>query len=184
MTKKSGKITIRFAIPEDARGIAKVHVDVWRSRYKGIVPGDFLDNLSYEKRESNWKKILEKQDRDSMDFVATDEIGQIVGFSTVGPGRDKDIEFDGELWAIYLEDRFQGQGIGRDLFLASANWLKQKGYNSMYVWVLTENPTVNFYKKMGGKLISKKQIEIGKMLDEVSLGWSLSVLFKSSFLNF
>jgi len=41
---------IRKAKLDDATGIAKVHVDSWRTTYKGIIPDDFLNNLSYEQR--------------------------------------------------------------------------------------------------------------------------------------
>lgn len=40
---------IRQATAKDGRAIAEVHVDAWRSTYKGIVSDEFLENLSYEK---------------------------------------------------------------------------------------------------------------------------------------
>lgn len=43
----------------DAPGIAKVHVDSWRSTYKGIIPQSFLDGLSYEQRTKLWEKIFQ-----------------------------------------------------------------------------------------------------------------------------
>jgi hypothetical protein len=45
------KMVIRKADIKDIPGIAKVHVDSWRTTYKGIVPETFLDSLSYESRE-------------------------------------------------------------------------------------------------------------------------------------
>lgn len=41
----------RKAALEDAPGIANVHVDSWRSTYKGIVPDTYLASLSYENQE-------------------------------------------------------------------------------------------------------------------------------------
>lgn len=41
---------IRRAKLDDAQGIAKVHVNSWRTTYKDIIPNDFLDNLSVEQR--------------------------------------------------------------------------------------------------------------------------------------
>lgn len=32
-----------------------VHVDTWRSTYRGIGPQDFLDSLSDEKSKSMWR---------------------------------------------------------------------------------------------------------------------------------
>ncbi|EPZ52573.1 hypothetical protein [Alicyclobacillus acidoterrestris] len=41
--------TIRKAVPDDAAGVAKVHVDSWRTTYREIVNDEFLASLSYEK---------------------------------------------------------------------------------------------------------------------------------------
>jgi hypothetical protein len=43
-------LVIREAAPADAPGIARVHVDTWRTTYQGIVPDQFLARLSYEAR--------------------------------------------------------------------------------------------------------------------------------------
>src|SRR5918998_4172552 len=51
---------VREARPADAAGIARVHVDTWRTTYRGIVPDDHLDALSYEARERFWAGALER----------------------------------------------------------------------------------------------------------------------------
>lgn len=70
---------IRKAKLDDATGIAKVHVDSWKSTYKGIIPDDFLNNLSYERRTELWKKNIAKEDNHVV--VAENNEGQIVGFA-------------------------------------------------------------------------------------------------------
>jgi hypothetical protein len=35
-------VTIRRAVREDARAIARVHVDSWRTTYRGIVPEEHI----------------------------------------------------------------------------------------------------------------------------------------------
>jgi len=52
------KFNIRQADIADAKAIAKVHVDSWRTTYANIVPDDYLTNLSYESREHNWQKTI------------------------------------------------------------------------------------------------------------------------------
>ena len=44
-------VTVREAVPADARAIARVHVDSWRTTYRDIVPDSVLSQLSYEERE-------------------------------------------------------------------------------------------------------------------------------------
>jgi hypothetical protein len=51
-------MTVREAIYTDIPAIARVHVDAWRSTYKGIFSDEYLANLSYEKRERAWYEIL------------------------------------------------------------------------------------------------------------------------------
>ncbi|MFJ7661235.1 GNAT family N-acetyltransferase [Lysinibacillus sp. NPDC097162] len=90
---------IRKAIEPDAKAIAKVHVDSWRTTYANIVPDEYLINLSYENREQLWIKNISN---DAV-FVAENNEGQIIGFSSGGKERSgKYIEFEGELYAIYL----------------------------------------------------------------------------------
>lgn len=54
-------IHIRRAIEDDIQGIAKVHVDSWKTTYKGIFADEILDNIAYEKREKQWEDIFQKK---------------------------------------------------------------------------------------------------------------------------
>lgn len=51
--------TIRLAVPDDAAGIATVHVKTWQFAYKGQIPNSYLDSLSVEKRTETWRTQLE-----------------------------------------------------------------------------------------------------------------------------
>ncbi len=43
-------VIVREASLEDAPAIARVHVDTWRTTYRGIIPEDYLATLSYQQR--------------------------------------------------------------------------------------------------------------------------------------
>jgi GNAT superfamily N-acetyltransferase len=166
------EVIIRPARVEDAPGIARVHIDSWRTTYKSIVPDEVLENLSYEKREQGWRKWLNDPGGKNLYLVAEDEQGRIVGFVTGGPLRSDDSTYRSELYAIYLLKAFQGQGLGRRLMLALVERLVQAGMVSMLLWVLAENPSRGFYEAMGGQAVTTQPIEIGEvMLDEVAYGW-------------
>ena len=47
-------VKIRKADLANTKGIAKVHVDSWRTTYANILPEEYLQNLSYESREQIW----------------------------------------------------------------------------------------------------------------------------------
>jgi hypothetical protein len=44
-------MVIREAELSDAAAIARVHVDTWRSTYRGVIANDYLERLSYERAE-------------------------------------------------------------------------------------------------------------------------------------
>jgi L-amino acid N-acyltransferase YncA len=92
---------IRAAHLEDAPGIAHVHVDSWRTTYKGIMPDKTLANLSYEQRTQQWVTRLSKPHRET--FIPVAEDGQIVGFVSGGPVRsEQEALYKSELYAIYI----------------------------------------------------------------------------------
>jgi predicted N-acetyltransferase YhbS len=74
MTKST--IHIRTARPTDADAIASVHIDSWRTTYRGIIPDEYLDNMNVQARANFWRKELTAQDNPV--FVAEQE-GAIVG---------------------------------------------------------------------------------------------------------
>ena len=160
---------IRKAELKDITGIAKVHVDSWRTTYKGIVPDTYLDSLSYENREQIWKRGIEENHV----YIAENENNQIVGFATGGKERTRKYDgYKGELYAIYLLEAQQGKGLGQKLFKSVVNDLKEMKLNSMLIWALEENPACRFYEALGGKKIDTAKIEIdGQKLSEIAYGW-------------
>lgn len=165
---------IREATIDDAEGIASVHVDSWQTTYKGIISESFLSNLSVESRTKNWRWIFEHQSAHEKVFVAEDGDGRIVGFSTGGPNRNDEFVHEGEIYAIYLLRAYQGLGIGKLLFHAAVEALRNTGYSSFMLWVLEDNPTVRFYKNQGGQEIGRKAIVIGEdHLVEIAMGWDI-----------
>jgi len=164
---------IKDATINDASGIAKVHIDSWKSTYSNdLLPQAYLDNLDYEARTNRWKEILSQLDKKSHCHIATNQ-DQIIGFCCGGPNRDDDINYDSEIYAIYLLEHYHRQGIGKDLFQKSIARLINNNFKSMVLWVLKENPTVKFYQHMGGKKIKEKKDVIGgREITEIGLGWS------------
>jgi ribosomal protein S18 acetylase RimI-like enzyme len=170
---------IRPARSNDARAIAHVHVDTWRTTYVGIVPDEHLSNLSYDRSQANWLSYLSNPDSETHAFVAEDETGQIVAFASGGPLREQLGNYDGELYVLYVLRSFQGSGYGKLLVSRVAHDLISRGYHSLVIWVLKENPACRFYERLGGKQVAEKMIEIGgKGLIDVAYVWSDLARFK------
>lgn len=166
------EFTIRTATIEDATGIARVHVDVWRETYSGVVPSSYLDQLTYETRGQRWRDILSDSTPDKTNFVAIDLTGSIIGFISIGPGRDPGFDKFGEIFAIYVYRRCQGQGLGRKLMHEAFKFLRTSGFNKFYLWVLKDNPARSFYLRVGAKENGEKIIDIGGApLQEIRMEW-------------
>ena len=143
------EIGIRPAKVEDARAIAEAHIESWRATYPGIVPQDYIDSLAVDVFTSRWADRLTNQP-EMLIFVA--EAGHhICGFASGGPARAEVAGFSGELYAMYLTPKSQSKGIGSRLFGAVAEGLQRAGHGGFYVWVLDQNPSKGFYKRMGGQ---------------------------------
>ncbi|MBT2736203.1 GNAT family N-acetyltransferase [Bacillus sp. ISL-7] len=165
----NGFIKIRKAVITDAKGIAKVHVDSWKTTYANIVPNEYLNNLIYEEREQIWINNIP----DGGVYVAENNKGEIIGFSSGGIERSgKYNGFDGELYAIYILIEYQGQGIGTALVKPIIDEIKEMGLKSMLVLVIEDNSSRLFYEALGGKKIDTIKVEIaGKKLSELVYGW-------------
>jgi GNAT superfamily N-acetyltransferase len=142
--------TIRAARPEDARPVAEVHVDSWRHTYRGVLPDEYLDRLSVDDRESMWLGAFADPDPKSGALVAEAD-GHLVGFASFGPSRDEDApDGTGEVPAIYVEPAALGTGVGRELFAAVTETLRDAGFTRATLWVLEANASARrFYEKAG-----------------------------------
>lgn len=150
-----------------------MHVDTWRSAYKGIVPEAHLEGLSYDESEGLWRDVLTAGD--GCVFVA-DDAGRIVGFAS-GSTRERysrDLrQYEGELKTAYVLPSHQGTGKGRRLVGAVARCFEERGVSSMLLWAFKENRAARrFYESLGGVLVAEDGFELGgAWLSEVAYGW-------------
>ena len=168
--------TIRKAKPGDESHIAKVHTDSWRSTYTGLIPDNFIASFSVEKRTLLWAETIRQMNKTegrTIVFVCEDSLGKIIGFIAGGAEREADCGFDAELYALYLYKDQQKKGIGRLLTCELTRWFIKFAYKKMRVWVLENNPSCNFYQKIGGKnLPSTKTFDSdGRTFKEIAYGW-------------
>jgi GNAT superfamily N-acetyltransferase len=163
---------VRLARVDDAPAIAEVHVASWRTTYKGIFSDTLLDSLSVDKREQSWRERLALPEPNSVALVACNVGGSIVGFVSGGAERTGRLGYEGELYAIYLLQVAQRQGLGTLLVLHFVRELRVRGFGSMAVWVLAANPFRKFYEALGGKVVAEQQIECGgESFTESAYGW-------------
>ena len=133
-------------------------------------------NMAYDdirlKAQANSETDISSDKRwlKTMDFDALKKINnEIVGFINVDVSDDAQYNDCGELYALYLINDYKGQGYGRKLFAMAIKELKNMGFTKMIVGCLAANPTNEFYKHMGGKLIKQRVFEKLKLPENVYL---------------
>jgi len=165
---------IREATISDALGIAKVHIDSWRTTYKGIVSDEYLNELSYSQKEKAWINIINDAQKDiKYIFVIENDENNIIGFTSCGIEREGHTKFKGEIYAIYITKEYQNKGIGKLLFNRAVEKLNEINFSSILIWALEENnQACRFYEVIGGKKVKEKYINIGnERFKEVAYGW-------------
>lgn len=187
----SRPLHLRNARLQDSRELARVHVETWRHTYAGMVPDQYLTSLTIDGKAQAWRQWIGRQGRqESVLLVETQpekdspadrgRAGRLVGFGHAGPTRDKDLPFKGEVYTLYVDIDWQGQGIGRHLLGCLFRDLLTKGLDSALIWVLADNPSRFFYEAMGGQRIAERQDPFaGVLLDEIAYGWPDAAALKS-----
>jgi GNAT superfamily N-acetyltransferase len=164
---------VRPAEADDAAAIARVHVASWRATYAGILPDHVLVGLDASIHENRWwRHALRRRATRHCVFVAEDETAGVVGFASGGPARDAALAFSCEIYALYLQDDFHGQGIGRTMFICLSERLADRHGSSLIVWALSENPSRFFYQALGGRLVARRNGKLGGVaIEEFGYGW-------------
>ncbi len=147
---------------EDIEQVAKILIDSWRIAYKDIIDETFLQNLCLEEKIEKLKK--EYKDKEYT-IARNKEINEIIGVTRFGKRLDeldRFIEYDGEIYALYVKPELLRKKIGSKLLLYAKERLKEQGSHKMIIWCLKENqPSRKFYESMGGIWLGEKMRNIG-----------------------
>jgi GNAT superfamily N-acetyltransferase len=167
------RVLIRPAAWGDIEGMARVAVDTWGIAYKDILPPAYLARMRYAAQENQRSRMMHAQGVHH--FVAIEpRAGEVVGYASCGPNRNGGGGIPGEIYELYVQNGFQGRGIGRRLFKAARNQLAGDGHEAMIVWVLSANPNLGVYPRMGGRRHAKQTIRVGgAKVEETAYTWRL-----------
>lgn len=111
-------VRIRAATVADAAAIARVDVETWRETYAGVLPQAMLVGLAPEQRRRGWARFIVRAPGDVM--VATHRTDGVIGFGSCGVRRGGPVAFAGEVFTLYVEPGYQGEGWGAAFFFISS----------------------------------------------------------------
>jgi ribosomal protein S18 acetylase RimI-like enzyme len=152
---------VRSARLADARGIAQVHRESWRTTYAGILPLEVIAREAGRKSEAAWRHVLARESGTAATIVAEIRGQGIVGFSFCGDARAPVEGIEAEIYALYVLQPFQRRGIGRALVGESARHFVRQGLFGFYLWVLKANRARLFYESLGGQVAAEKTERLG-----------------------
>jgi GNAT superfamily N-acetyltransferase len=124
----------------------------WQGAYRGVFPDEVLDGPELAvNRLRLWERLLGEPGPRTVDLVAEDDGGQIVGLLHAGPTRDDDGgPGTAEVVAIYASPDAWGTGAGRSLMSAALDRLRTAGFTDVTLWVLDANDRARrFYERAG-----------------------------------
>jgi ribosomal protein S18 acetylase RimI-like enzyme len=151
-------MNIRDAIESDIGPLARLHIAAWQAAYRGILPDELLDDLSFDDRRAMWEKLLRNPNRAI--FVAIDG-DDLVGFTSIYPARDDDVDPNrtGELTTMYVHPNRLRKGIGSALWREAHERLGAR-FAECILWVFRDNHTARrFYERIGFAFDGKEQFD-------------------------
>ena len=144
-----GIMEITVPTAKDAKAIAELNVLAWQHAYNGLMPSEFLANLSIEKREVGWRKWID--DPEGLIHIAKDLDGKVTGYVAYSKSRDTSaIDSTAEIVAIYVDPASWGSGIGTELLQKALQEISHLAFARTTLWVLEGNSrAMQFYSKHG-----------------------------------
>ena len=137
---------IRTAGVQDLETVSRIHALSWKTAYRGILPDDFLNQLSYRRWVAPLKDMMEQ----GLEIRVIEEEEKPFGCITFSAARDQAFAGWGEIVSFHLLLEARGKGYGRLLIQDAVRQLKEKGYSKIYLWVLEKNERARrFYEKNG-----------------------------------
>lgn len=142
-----GVNTVRYLITpmeteEEMDGKGYVHWKSWQESYTGLIDRTYL-----EERITLEKCIQIAHRRPERILIAKDG-EKVIGFVGYGAYRDDTLSDHGEIYALYVLQSYQIQGVGHALISAAMKLLRN--YDQIALWVLEDNErAIRFYKRCG-----------------------------------
>jgi diamine N-acetyltransferase len=149
-------VIIRLANTDDLATVERLAREIWPVTYGDILSTEQLDYmLDFIYNNAVLRNQMLNQQHT---FLMVEQDGEPVAFavySTVEPGISK-------LHKIYVHQKTQGQGIGKQLIEHIIDQLRSQNIHTLRLNVNRQNKARFFYEKLGFKVMKEEDIDIGK----------------------
>lgn len=166
-------ISFRSGTAGDIPAISDAYVRSVRDSYRGVLPDEYLNDLSTEKRS---KVFAERRAANANSYrllIAEEASAGVIGFIDYAHKENANFDHDGRIFSFYFVPEFQRRGLGGLLFRNCLRRMRDDCYGSVCLDTFESNPFRNFYDKMGGRKIGSEAHEAnGHRLPTIVYGWS------------
>lgn len=133
------KILIEKASKEDASVLAELKINIWKEVYKNILPEQYLDNLSKEKKTQKYLKELEDDSFINIFLIKTN------ASSIIGTLRIKYYYNSNKKYAsiedLYLIPSYHVKGYGGAALKFAVDEARSQHCNFLTAWIVENNKT-------------------------------------------
>ena len=133
-------MTVRRMEESDRGEVCELYTAAWKAGSTGLIPQEYLDELTPD-------KINYAIDEGS--FVAVDG-GRVAAHCHARTASEADWRGWGEIHTMYTHPDYWRKGYGTAVFKRAEEWLYERGFDEVYLFVLEGNERAErFYKAQG-----------------------------------
>jgi GNAT superfamily N-acetyltransferase len=147
--------TLRPSTGDDRRKRWKILHEVWKTDYPHIYSSDEIESVfdNTVPQVASWVS----RRRAELGYIVVEVAGEVVGFvgmASLYPDFSQVVSGDelpreGEIIGLYLLAPYHGMGIGRALWNAGIDVLRQHSCATAWVWTIERAAAVSFYTHVG-----------------------------------
>jgi len=123
-------LSVRTARPEDAADLARIYIESWQDTYAGVVSHALLGAMSHKGHTARWRTSIRTMGSTGAVLVAEDARYGAIGLCSLGVARDRGLDFEGEVYTLYVDPAFLGRGAGRALLGGAFDAFKERRLRS------------------------------------------------------
>jgi GNAT superfamily N-acetyltransferase len=133
-----------------------LHAESWRTTYRSILPDAYLGQEIFKERKRFWRGRFLAPGMDRRYVLLAELAKGLVGFVCVL--LDEEPEWGACLDNLHARSKFEGQGLGRQLFTKATEWVMEKeSVWPIHLWVFKSNHAGRrFYDALNGHIVERK----------------------------
>lgn len=166
-------VSVRPALPTDARLIADLQLEVWQADYASLLPAGSLAALSAVEVAEQWAAAAASPPTRAHAVLVALEGSHLVGFAATAPATDPDLDEEsaGELLILLVSGDHRRSGHGSRLMAAAVSGLRDAGRALATAWLLEGDTVLRQFLEGAGWALdgAERELAAGEPIRQVRL---------------